>query len=131
MELAGKGCYMQEIFDSEELIANLEKNAVAIANSVYDPGIYDSKTITHPFAVALDNAPQVKMVFKTPLPSKSKRHLEPATRRGVRTLTATTKGNSLILEPKKDVNEINFRAKAAIKIHCGKQHFKALGNKVA
>ncbi len=35
-----------------------------------------------------------------------------------------------VLETKGDLNEINLRAKEALKIHCGKQHFKALDNGV-
>jgi type III restriction enzyme len=61
---------LQEIFDSEKLMANLDKNAIAVKNSVYDYVIYDSTTIERPFAVALDNDPEVKMFFK--IPSKFK-----------------------------------------------------------
>ena len=42
IKLAGEEYYIQEIFDSSELIANLDKNAVAVENSVYDHVIYDS-----------------------------------------------------------------------------------------
>lgn len=66
LKLAGEEYYMQEIFGSEELIVNLEKNAVAVANSVYDHIIYDSDTVERPFAVPLDNDPDVKMFFKIP-----------------------------------------------------------------
>ena len=37
--------YAQEIFDSSELVANLDKNAVKVDHSVYDHIIYDSSTV--------------------------------------------------------------------------------------
>ena len=40
VKLAGEEYYIQEIFDSSELIANLDKNAVAVENSIYDYGYY-------------------------------------------------------------------------------------------
>ena len=56
----------QEIFDTAELIANLDRNAVKVEHSVYDYIVYDSSTIERPFALALDNDPDVKMFFKIP-----------------------------------------------------------------
>ena len=55
-----KNTIFKEIFDSSELIANLDKNAVAVENSVYDHVIYDSG-IENKFALALDSDPDVKM----------------------------------------------------------------------
>lgn len=131
LKLSGREYYTQEIFDSEELIANLEKNAVAVANSVYDHIIYDSDTVERPFAVALDNDPDVKMFFKIPRTFKIETPLGTYNpdwavyldRNGEKKLY-------FVLETKGDLNEINLRAKEAMKIHCGKQHFKALGNAV-
>ncbi|MGN0163007.1 MAG: hypothetical protein ACI4EA_05425 [Candidatus Ornithomonoglobus sp.] len=37
--------YSQKIFDSAELVANLDKNAVAVNRSIYDHIIYDSSSI--------------------------------------------------------------------------------------
>lgn len=62
----GKEYYVQEIFDSAELMANLDRNAVRVQNSVYDCVIYDSSTVERPFAVALDHDPDVKLFFKIP-----------------------------------------------------------------
>lgn len=36
VKLNGEKYYLQEIFDSVELMANIDKNAVAVKNSVYD-----------------------------------------------------------------------------------------------
>lgn len=55
--LAGEDYYVQEIFETEELMANLDRNAIEVSKSVYDYVVYDSSTIEKPFAVALDNAP--------------------------------------------------------------------------
>ena len=66
VKLDGQEYYVQEIFDTSELIANLDKNAVKVEHSVYDYVIYDSSTVEKPMAVALDNDPDVKMFFKIP-----------------------------------------------------------------
>lgn len=54
IKLDGEEYYVQEIFEASELMANLDKNAVAVNHSVYDYVIYDSDTVERPFAVALD-----------------------------------------------------------------------------
>ncbi len=66
VKLAGKEYYAQEIFEAEELMANLGINAVEVTKSVYDHVIYDSNTVERPFAVALDDDPDVKLFFKIP-----------------------------------------------------------------
>jgi len=66
MRLDSEEYYLQEIFDNEELIAYLDKNAVAVERSLFDHVIYDSSTVERPFAVALDSDPDVKMFFKIP-----------------------------------------------------------------
>ena len=60
--------YLQEVFDANEIIAYLDKNAVEMKNNKtpYDYIIYDSETVEKPFAKALDNDPTVKMFFKFP-----------------------------------------------------------------
>lgn len=45
VKLAGEEYYAQEIFDSDELIAYIDKNAVKVEHSVYDYVLYDSKTV--------------------------------------------------------------------------------------
>ena len=48
------------------IVANLDRNAVKVEHSVYDYIVYDSSTIERPFALALDNDPDVKMFFIIP-----------------------------------------------------------------
>ena len=127
MKLDGEEYYVQEIFDSSELIANLDKNAVAVERSVYDHIIYDSGTVERPFAVALDNDPQVRMFFKIPKKFKVETpigtynldwavYLE---RDGVKNLY-------FVLETKGSVSRLDLRRAEDMKILCGKAHFAAL-----
>ena len=131
LKLEGNDYYIQEIFDSEELIANLEKNAVTVENSVYDHIIYDSDTVERPFALDLDNDPQVKMFFKIPRAFKIETPIGAYNPDWAVYLDCDgAKKLYFVLETKGDLKEINLRAKEAMKIHCGKQHFKTLGNAV-
>ena len=131
LKLEGNDYYIQEVFDSEELMANLEKNAVAVQNSVYDHIIYDSDTVERPFAVALDNDPQVKMFFKIPRAFKIETPIGTYNpdwavyldRDGAKKLY-------FVLETKGDTNLFSLRTPEQLKIHCGKQHFKALDSDV-
>lgn len=131
LKLAGQEYYTQEIFDSEELIANLEKNAVPVQNSVYDHVIYDSDTVERPFALALDNDPYVRMFFKIPRSFKIETPIGTYNpdwavyldRNGEKKLY-------FVLETKGDTSLFSLRTPEALKIHCGKRHFKALDNGV-
>lgn len=120
---------VMEIFDQEELLANLDRNAVVVQNSVYDHVIYDSQTIEKPFAVALDNDPHVKMFFK--IPSRFKIETPIGTynpdwavyfeKDGVQKLY-------FVLETKGRESLFDLRTPESLKIHCGQQHFKALND---
>lgn len=128
VKLAGEEYYIQEIFDSSELIANLDKNAVAVENSIYDYVIYDS-SIENKFAVALDNDPDVKMFFKIPSRFTIETPIGPYNpdwavyleKNGEQKLyfVLETKGTDFIY---------GLRPEEALKIHCGYEHFKALDN---
>ena len=132
--LDGEEYYLQEIFDSEELIAYLEKNTIAVNHSVYDHIIYDSTTVERPFAVSLDDDPDVKMFFK--IPDKFKIETPIGTynpdwavyldRDGVEKLY-------FVLETKGMSGQLGLEELATAqrqKIHCGTQHFKALDSGV-
>ena len=128
-KLCGAEYYVQEVFDSTELIANLDRNAVAVEHSVYDYIIYDSSTIEKPFAVALDEDPDVKMFFK--LPSKFKIDTPLGTYNpdwAVYIEIDGVKKLYFILETKGSDNEMDLRDCEKLKIRCGKEHFKALDN---
>lgn len=132
--LDGEEYYLQEIFDSDELIAYLDKNAIAVENSIYDHVIYDSSTVELPFAVSLNDDPDVRMFFK--IPDKFKIETPIGTynpdwavyldRDGVEKLY-------FVLETKGVSGQIgleNLKTPEQQKIHCGAEHFKALDSGV-
>lgn len=129
IKLDGQEYYVQEIFNSEEIIANLDRNAVKVEHSIYDYIVYDSSSVERPFAIALDNDPDVKMFFKipdrfkidTPIGKYNPDWAVYLTRNGEEKLY-------FILETKGSTNLADLRTKEQLKIHCGKQHFKALDN---
>ena len=129
VKLHGKEYYVQEIFDTAELIANLDRNAVKVEHSVYDYIVYDSSTIERPFALALDNDPDVKMFFKipdrfkidTPIGSYNPDWAVYLTKNGEEKLY-------FILETKGSDSFMDLRTREQLKIHCGKKHFEALDN---
>ncbi|MFI3294294.1 MAG: type III deoxyribonuclease, partial [Rikenellaceae bacterium] len=132
IKLDGEEYSVMEIFAQEELLANLDRNAVEVKHSVYDYVIYDSSTIEKPFAVALDNDPNVKMFFK--IPSRFKIDTPIGTynpdwavyieQDGIKKLyfVLETKGTNLLFD---------LRTPERLKIHCGEQHFKALEEDVS
>lgn len=131
VKLAGQEYYAQEIFDSSELVANLDKNAVAVNRSVYDYIIYDSSTIEKPFAKALDDDPDVKMFFK--IPDRFKIDTPIGTYNPDWAVYLDRDGEQklyFILETKGTDNLFDLRNPERLKIHCGMEHFKALQNDV-
>lgn len=131
VKLAGQEYYAQEIFDSSELVANLDKNAVAVNRSVYDYIIYDSSTIEKPFATALDDDPDVKMFFK--IPDRFKIDTPIGTYNPDWAVYLDRDGEQklyFILETKGTTDLFDLRNPERLKIHCGMEHFKALQNDV-
>lgn len=131
VKLDGKEYYAQEIFSSEELAANLDKDAVAVKNSVYDYVIYDSSTVEKPFAIALDNDPDVKLFFK--IPERFKIETPIGTYNPDWAVYMNKDGSEklyFIFETKGTTSMWGLRTTEQLKIHCGKEHFKALDNAV-
>lgn len=131
VKLDGQEYYAQEIFGSEELVANLDKNAVAVSRSVYDYIIYDSSTIKKPFAKALDNDPDVKMFFK--IPDRFKIETPIGTYNPDWAVYLDHGGEQklyFILETKGTTELFGLRMPEQLKIHCGTEYFKALQNGV-
>ncbi len=132
IKLDGQEYYAQEIFGVEELIANLDRNAVKVEHSVYDYVVYDSSSVERPFAVALDNDPDVKLFFKipsrfkidTPIGSYNPDWAVYLTKNGEEKLyfVLETKGSTDIF--------MDLRNREQLKIRCGKRHFEALGEDV-
>lgn len=131
IKLDGQEYYAQEIFDTEEIIANLDRNAVKVQRSIYDYIVYDSSSVERPFAVALDNDPDVMMFFK--IPDRFKIDTPIGTYNPDWAVYMTKNGEEklyFILETKGSTDFYDLRTKEQLKIHCGKQHFKALDNGV-
>ena len=132
--LDGEEYYLQEIFDSEELTAYLDKNAVSVDNSVYDHVIYDSSTVERPFAVALDNDPDVKMFFK--IPDKFKIETPIGTYNPDWAVYMDKDGNErlyFVLETKGTSGLLGMERISTPeqqKIQCGEKHFAALDSGV-
>ena len=127
LRLEGEEYFIQEIFDSAELIANLEKNAVPVEHSVYDHVIYDSSTVERPFALALDNDPDVKMFFK--IPDKFQIETPIGTYNPDWAVYFEKNGEQklyFVLETKGSTDANDRRNKENMKIHCGERHFAAL-----
>ena len=131
LKLDGEEYYVQEIFDSAELLANLDRNAVKVERSVYDYIVYDSTTIEKPFALALDRDPDVKMFFK--IPERFKIETPIGTYNPDWAVYLTRNGEEklyFILETKGTTNLFDLRTPEQLKIRCGKKHFEALENGV-
>ena len=132
IKLDGEYYYAQEIFDVEEFIGNLDKNAVPVQNSVYDYVIYDSSTVERPFAIALDKDPRVKMFFKIP------RHFKIDTPIGTYNpdwaVYLEDEGDKrlyFVLETKGSAFEFDLRSPERLKFNCGREHFRALDSGVS
>ena len=127
IKLAGEEYSVMEIFSNEELTANLDRNAIAVKNSVYDYIVYDSSTVERPFAVALDEDPDVKMFFK--IPSRFKIDTPIGTYNPDWAVYLEKNGEQklyFVLETKGTDNFYGLRPEEQQKIHCGARHFKAL-----
>lgn len=130
--LAGEEYYVQEIFDSAELIANLDRNAVAANHSVYDYIVYDSATIERPFAEALDRDDEVKLFFK--IPPKFKVETPIGDYNPDWAVLLEKDGSRklyFILETKGSTNlDMDVRKREHLKINCGERHFASLANDI-
>jgi type III restriction enzyme len=131
MRLEGEEYFIQEIFETEELIAYLDKNAIEVQNSLYDHIIYDSDTVELPFAKALDEDPDVRMFFK--IPNKYKIETPIGTYNPDWAVYLNKDGvekRYFVLETKGTTRLEGLRGDEASKIYCGVRHFAALGNEV-
>ena len=141
IKLDGEEYYVQEILESVEFIANLDKNAVNVEHSVYDYVVYDyvvydyvvydSSLVEKPFALALDNDPDVKMFFKIPSRFQVDTPIDTYNQDWAVYLNKNREEKLyFILETKGSTSLMDLRSKEQLKIHCGKKHFEALGNGV-
>lgn len=131
IKLDGEEYSVAEVFDNSEILANLDKNAIAVKHSVYDHVVYDSNTIEKPFAVALDKDPNVKLFFKIPSHFKIETPIGTYNpdwavyydKDGIQKLF-------FVIETKGSENPADRSGSENLKIECGKRHFSALGNGV-
>ena len=131
VRLEGEEYYLQEIFDSEELVAYLDKNAISVNHSVYDHVIYDSDTVELPFAKALDDDPDVRMFFK--IPPKFKIETPIGTYNPDWAVYMDKDGVEklyFVIETKGTTRLEGLRGDEESKIKCGAEHFAALNNGV-
>lgn len=127
-KLYGSEYYVQEVFDSAELIANLDRNAVTVECSIYDYIVYDSD-VENRFAHDLDDDPDVKMFFK--LPKRFKVDTPIGTYNPDWAVYVEIDGIKklyFVLETKGSTDEFNLRMRESLKILCGKAHFNAIGS---
>lgn len=126
IRLADEEYFAQEVFDSSELIAYLDKNAVPVKNSIYDYVIYDS-SVESCLAQKLDNDPDVRMFFKLPPRFKIETPIGPYNPDWAVYLEKNGEQKLyFVLESKGSKNLLDLRTKEILKIHCGAKHFKAL-----
>ncbi|MFR9606152.1 MAG: DEAD/DEAH box helicase family protein [Rikenellaceae bacterium] len=131
IKLDGEEYSVMEIFNQDEIIANLDRNAVAVDNSLYDHVIYDSSSIEKPFAVALDEDPNVKMFFK--IPDRFKIDTPIGTYNPDWAVYIDSNGEKklyFVIETKGVEDLFGVRPTEALKIHCGKRHFSALEDNI-
>ncbi len=130
VKLADEEYYVQEIFDSSELLANLDRNAVAVEHSVYNYITYDS-SVECKFAQSLDNDPDVKMFFKIPARFKIDTPIGNYTPDWAVFIEKDGEQKLyFVLETKGSSDLFNLREIEKMKIHCGKEHFNALNDNI-
>jgi type III restriction enzyme len=124
-------CWSQELFESEELIGYLNKNALEVENSIYTHVVYDSSTIEKPFAERLNADEDVKLFVKlpgwfkveTPLGSYNPDWAIVLDKNGTERLY-------FVVETKGSLLSEDLRATELAKIKCGKKHFAAISDDV-
>ena len=132
IKLDGQEYTFYEVFNFDEekdIIAFEDINAIKVEHSVYDYVIYDSDTVERPFAEALDSDPDVKLFFKIPQRFKISTPLSNYSPDwAVYMEKEGEKKMYFVLETKGTTDEHKLRPSEQLKIRCGREHFKALGN---
>lgn len=131
IKVDGEEYGIHEVFDSEELVAYLNKNAIAVEHSIYDHVIYDSEGVEKTFAQKLDNDEDVRFFFKIPPKFKIKTPVGSynpdwavyMNKDGVNKMY-------FVIETKGSTTLFDLRHKEELKILYGKKHFEALGGDV-
>ncbi len=128
-KLPNENYYIQEIFNNEEIIANLNTNAISVSHSVYDHIIYDNSKVERQFAEDLDNDNEVKLFFKLPNNFKIETPIGSYTPDWAIYMDKNgTESLYFVIETKGSTNNLDLREREKLKIKCGKEHFKALND---
>lgn len=134
IKLDGQEYTFYEVFNFDEekdIIAFEDINAIKVEHSVYDYVIYDSDTVERPFAEALDSDPDVKLFFKIPQRFKISTPLSNYSPDwAVYMEKEGEKKMYFVLETKGTTDEHKLRPSEQLKIRCGREHFKVLGNEI-
>lgn len=131
IKLENEEYFVQEIFNTDELLANIDINAVAVNKSVYDYVLYDSITVEKPFAVALNEDPDVRLFFK--IPKNFKIETPIGTYNPDWAVYMNKDGDEklyLVVETKGTDILKDLRNSEQLKIHCGNKHFDALEDNI-
>ncbi|WP_455475853.1 restriction endonuclease [Bartonella sp. B17] len=127
IHIHGQSYSAQEVFDKEEILAYLD-NSILSTRSVYDHILVDS-VIESNFAQDLEKDPDVKFFFK--LPRKFKIDTPFGSYNPDWAVLLNEYGTDklyLVIESKGTLQEVQRRVMENAKIHCARQHFKALEN---
>jgi len=119
--------YAQEMFESEELIGYLNKNMFEARKSAYDHVVYDSE-VESGLAQAFENNQEVKVYAK--LPAWFKIDTPIGSYNPDWAVLVEFDGRErlyFVVESKGTVFEDMLRDVEQAKIHCGREHFRALG----
>ncbi|MFC2729258.1 MAG: type III restriction-modification system endonuclease [Centipeda sp. (in: firmicutes)] len=123
--------YRQELFVSEELQGYLESNLLKSEKTPYNYVIYDSKN-ERQFADAFENDPEVKYFAKLPAWFKISTPL--GSYNPDWAVLFDIDGEEklyFVIETKGNVDADHLRPVEKEKIHCGRAHFRALGEAAA
>jgi len=126
-KIGNEHCYTQELFESEELIGYLNKNMFEAKKSTYDHVVYDSD-VESGLAQAFEKNEEVKVYAKLPGWFKIDTPLGSYNPDWAVLLELDGKERLyFVIESKGTVFEDMLRDAEQAKIHCGREHFKALG----
>ena len=119
--------YAQELFESEELIGYLNKNMLEAKNSIYDYVVFDS-AVEARLAQSFESNDEVKVYAK--LPGWFKIDTPLGTYNPDWAVVIELDGTErlyFVVESKDTIFEDMLKTTEKYKIHCSKEHFKALG----
>ena len=130
-KIGGECFYAQELFENQELIGYLNKNMIEAQRSVYDHVVYDSDTESK-LAEAFETNDEVQVYTKLPSWFKIDTPLGTYNPDWAVLMKMDDKEHLYFVIETKNTNtgvviEDLLKQSEQAKIHCGREHFKALG----